>query len=43
MVDAGGVQPCNCSSILSAFASLIEKQRLDLAMALVEYELNSQT
>jgi hypothetical protein len=39
----GVAQACNCRSILDAIASLIEAQRLDLAMLLIEQELNSQT
>ena len=36
-------QACECRSILDAIATLIEAQRPDLAMILVEQELNSQT
>ena len=39
----GVAQGCNCRSILDAIATLIEAQRSDLAMALIEQELNSQT
>jgi len=39
----GVAQGCNCRPILDAIASLIEAQRPDLAMALTEQELNSQT
>ena len=39
----GVVQGCNCRLILDAIASLIEAQRLELAMALIAQELNSQT
>ena len=34
---------CNCRSILKAIASLIEADLSDLAMVLIEQELNSQT
>jgi len=36
-------QGCNCRSILETIATLIEAQRSDLAMVLIEQELNSQT
>ena len=36
-------QGCNCRKILDAIASLIEAERSDLAMVLIEQELNSQT
>ena len=39
----GVAQGCNCRSILDAIAMLIEAQRPDLAMVLIEQELNSQT
>ena len=39
----GVAQGCNCRLILDAIASLIEAQRPDLAMVLIEQELNSQT
>jgi hypothetical protein len=39
----GVAQRCNCRSILNAIASLVEAQRPDLAMVLIEQELNSQT
>jgi len=39
----GVVQGCNCRSILDAIAMLIEAQRPDLAMVLIEQELNSRT
>ena len=39
----GVAQGCNCCSILDAIATLIEAQRPDLAMILIEQELNSQT
>lgn len=39
----GVVQPCSCHSILDAIASLLEGQRPDLAMVLIDQELNSQT
>tara|TARA_B100000925_G_scaffold285940_1_gene262964 strand:+ start:340 stop:501 length:162 start_codon:yes stop_codon:yes gene_type:complete len=39
----GVAQACNCHSILDAIASLIEAQRIDLAMDLIEKELNFQT
>ena len=39
----GVAQACNCRLILDAIASLIEAQRPDLAMVLIEQELNSQT
>ena len=39
----GVAQACNCRSILDAIASLIEAQRSDLAMVLIEQELNFQT
>jgi len=39
----GVAQCCTCSSILDAIATLIEAQRPDLAMVLIEQELNSQT
>jgi len=39
----GVAQGCNCCSILEAIALLIEAQRPDLAMTLIEQELNSQT
>ena len=35
-------QVCNCRPILDAIASLIEAQRLDLVIALIEEELISQ-
>lgn len=37
----GVVQGCNCRSILDAIASLIEAQRPELAMILIEHELDS--
>jgi len=39
----GVAQACDCRSILDAIASLIEAQRPDLAMVLIEQELNSRT
>ena len=39
----GVAQTFNCRSILDAIATLIEAQRPDLAMVLIEQELNSQT
>ena len=39
----GVVQGCDCRSILAAIATLIEAQRPDLAVVLIEKELNSQT
>ena len=45
-VDGGrwGVgQGCNCRSILDAIASLIKEQRPDLALVLIDEELNPQT
>jgi len=39
----GVAQGCDCRSILDAIAMLIEGQRPDLAMVLIEQELNSQT
>jgi len=39
----GVAHACNCHSILDAIASLIEAQRPDLAMVLIEQELNPQT
>ena len=36
-------QGCNCRSILDAIAMLIEAQRPDLAMVVIEEELNPQT
>jgi hypothetical protein len=39
----GAAKSCNCSSILDAIATLIESQRLDLAIVFIKKELNSQT
>ena len=39
----GVAQGCNCRVILDAIALLIEAQRPDLAMVLIEKELNTQT
>ncbi|MDA7463834.1 hypothetical protein N8996_03500 [Candidatus Poseidonia alphae] len=39
----GVAQACNCRFILYAIATLIKAQRPDLAMALIEQELNPQT
>ena len=39
----GVAQACDCRSILDAIATLIDAQRPDLAMVLIEQELNSQT
>ena len=39
----GVAQGCDCRSILDAIATLIEAQRTDLALVLIEQELNSQT
>ncbi|MBL6744206.1 MAG: hypothetical protein ISP83_07505 [Candidatus Poseidonia sp.] len=39
----GVAQTCSCRSILDVIATLIEAQRPDLALALIEQELNSQT
>jgi len=36
-------QGCNCRPILDAIAMLIEAQRSDLAIVLIEQERNSQT
>ena len=38
----GVAQECKCRPILNAIASLIEAQRLDLVIALIEEELISQ-
>jgi acyl-CoA reductase-like NAD-dependent aldehyde dehydrogenase len=38
----GVAQPCNYRSILDAIASLLEAHRPDLAMVLIEQELNPQ-
>ena len=38
----GVVKPCKCRIILDAIASLIEAQRLDRVIALIEEELISQ-
>ena len=38
----GVAQGCNCRSILDVIATLIEAQRPDLAMVLIEGEMNSQ-
>jgi len=38
----GVAQGCKCQSILDAIATLIEGQRPDLALDLIEQELNSQ-
>jgi len=37
----GVAQGCDCRSILDAIGTLIEAQRPDLAMVLIEKELNS--
>jgi len=39
----GVAQGCDCRSILDAIATLIEAQRPDLAMVVIEEELNPQT
>ena len=39
----GVAQGCNCRSILEAIASLLKAQRHDLAMVLIEQEINSLT
>ena len=39
----GVAQACNCRSILDAIATLIHAQRTDLAIIVIENELNSQT
>ena len=39
----GVAQACDCRPILEAIALLIEAQRPDLAMILIEYEINSQS
>ena len=39
----GVEQGCNCRPILNVIVTLIEAQRPDLAMILIEHELNSQT
>jgi len=39
----GVAQGCDCRSILDTIATLIGAHRPDLAMALIEQELNSQT
>jgi len=39
----GVAQGCNCHSILDTIATLIDAQRPDLAMVLIEEELNTQT
>ena len=46
-VEVGGgrwgiAQACNCHSILNAIASLIEAQRPDLVMLLIEQELDPE-
>lgn len=38
----GVAQTCSCRSILDVIATLIEAQRTDLAMVLIEQELNFQ-
>jgi len=38
----GVAQGCNCRSILEAIASLLEAHRPDLAIVLIEHELNSR-
>jgi len=38
----GVAQGCDCRSILDTIATLIDAQRSDLAMVLIEQELNSQ-
>jgi len=38
----GVAQACNCRSILDAITTLLEAQRPDLALVLIEQELNSQ-
>ena len=39
----GVAQGCNCRSILDAITALLEAQRPDLAMVVIEEELNPQT
>ena len=39
----GVAQGCNCRSILDVIATLIEAQRHDLALVLIEQELYYQT
>jgi len=39
----GVAPPWNCRTVLEAIALLIEAQRPDLALVLIEQELNSQT
>jgi len=39
----GVAQGCDCRSVLDAIASLIEAERPDLALVLIEQELSSQT
>jgi len=39
----GVAQGCDCRSILDAIAMLIEAQRPELAVVLIEHEMNSQT
>jgi len=39
----GVAQGCNCRPILDTIATLLEAQRPDLALVLIEQELNSQT
>ena len=39
----GVEQVCSCRSIQEAIASLIKAKRPDLALVLIEHELNSQT
>ena len=39
----GVAQGCDCRSILDAISTLLEAQRPDLALVLIELELNSQT
>jgi len=39
----GVAQGCNCRSILDAIGTLIQAQRPDLAMVVIEEELNPQT
>jgi len=42
-VSWGVAQTCNCRPILDAIASLIKEQRPDLALVLIDEELNPQT
>ena len=39
----GVAQGCDCRTVLEVIAMLIEVRRSDLALVLIEHELNSQT